>query len=74
MNWNEVENNYSNINRHQYTYRSQLPYRCLEALYIMKLLQKGFGFKRFERAITYALEMEGQEVEWTLGFVLAHIQ
>jgi len=74
MNWNDVENRYSNIDRHRYTYRSQLPYRCLEALYIIKLLEKGFGFNKYERVITYALEVEGKEVEWTLGFILSHIQ
>ena len=42
---------------HQYTYTSQLPYRCLEALYIVTLLEKGFGFERDDRSITYALEV-----------------
>ena len=74
MSWNAVENMYSSIDRHRYTYRSQLPYRCLEALYIIKLLQNGFGFDRYDRMITYALEVEGKEVEWTLGFVLSHTQ
>jgi hypothetical protein len=71
--WADVEHAYYNGKPHSYTYPAQLPYRCLEALYIVTLLEKGFGFDRHARDITLALEVSGKEVEWTLGFVLAEV-
>ena len=49
----------------------KLPNRCVEALYITTLLEDGFGFRGTHRGITLALEIDGTEVEWTLGFALA---
>lgn len=49
----------------------KLPNRCVEALYITTLLEDGFGFRGTHRGITLALEVDGTEVEWTLGFALA---
>jgi hypothetical protein len=43
--------------RHPYTRDIQLHDRCFESLYIITLLEKGFGFDRHERTITYALEV-----------------
>jgi len=62
--------------RHQYTSDDRLPYRCVEAVYIVTLLEFGFGFHRNHRNVTYALEVNGAEVEWALGYslsALAHI-
>lgn len=42
---------------HPYTLPHQLSDRCLEGLYMVLLLERGFGFQRHERAITYALEV-----------------
>eukprot|EP01038_Epipyxis_sp_PR26KG_P009285 gene9285-12511_t len=70
MNWSQVE---SNQLSHKYTGPSQLAIRCLEGAYIGTILEKGFGFNRYRRDITFALEVEGSEVEWTLGFALAEI-
>lgn len=44
-------------NRHQFTRTSQLPNRCIEGLYLVTLLQDGFGFDVDDRRITYALEV-----------------
>eukprot|EP00428_Durinskia_dybowskii_P066965 CAMPEP_0170365636 /NCGR_PEP_ID=MMETSP0117_2-20130122/6004_1 /TAXON_ID=400756 /ORGANISM="Durinskia baltica, Strain CSIRO CS-38" /LENGTH=547 /DNA_ID=CAMNT_0010620199 /DNA_START=104 /DNA_END=1747 /DNA_ORIENTATION=+ len=71
--WEEVHDKHSAGVGHQWTYNSQLPYRCMEALYIVTLLEKGFGFDPDSRSITLALEVEGKEVEWTLGYVLAEV-
>jgi hypothetical protein len=60
-------------NKHEYTKNSQLPYRCIEALYMSTLLEHGFGFDGSHRNITLALEVLGHEVEWTLGFALAEV-
>jgi hypothetical protein len=53
------------------TNEDKLPNRCVEALYITTLLEDGFGFRGTHRGITLALEVDGTEVEWTLGFALA---
>jgi hypothetical protein len=71
--WYDVEINMLPA-KHKFTLDSQLPHRCLEALYMMVLLENGFGFDRESRDITLALEVRGHEVEWTLGFALTEIQ
>jgi hypothetical protein len=58
---------------HPYSGNSQLPHRCFEGLYMALLLEHGFGFNGSERHITFALDIEGHEVEWTLGFALANV-
>lgn len=55
--WATVEELYFGERGHSYTYPSQLPHRCLEALYIVTLLEKGFGFDPDGRSITLALEV-----------------
>ena len=57
--------------KHPYTNRKQLPHRCFESLYILLVLHDAFGFARDSRQITFALDVEGHEVEWALGFALA---
>jgi len=55
---------------HQYTSEDELPHRCLEVNYIYALLHHGYGFPMHTRKITYALEVNGMDAEWTLGFAL----
>jgi hypothetical protein len=55
--WSDVKERYDVLGGHEWTYPSQLPYRCLEALYIVTLLEKGFGFDPHMRNITLALEV-----------------
>ena len=55
--WGTLEELYHVERGHSYTYPSQLPHRCLEALYIVTLLEKGFGFAPDSRSITFALEV-----------------
>ena len=62
-----------NTYRHKYTRSNQIWGRCLEGLYMVILLQQGFGFSDTERRITIALEVRDHEVEWTLGFALSEI-
>ena len=57
LSWPALEELYHVERGHSYTYPSQLPHRCLEALYIVTLLEKGFGFDKDSRAITLALEV-----------------
>lgn len=56
-NWEELFDSFVNNNPHPFTRQSQLHDRCFESLYIITLLEKGFGFDRHERSITFALEV-----------------
>jgi len=58
--------------KHPYSGTKQLPHRCFESLYMSLVLEHAFGFARDARLITFALDVEGNEVEWTLGYALAH--
>lgn len=76
MDWHDVNGTFNhsvNVNRtkHKKTSSSGLPYRCFESLYLLLLLEEGFGFGLDERSVTLALKVEGVEVEWTLGYLLA---
>jgi hypothetical protein len=57
MPWSAVKERYDGIQEVHYTYSSQLPYRCMEAVYMVTLLEKGFGFDPHTRSITLALEV-----------------
>lgn len=50
-----------------------LPYRCVEVQYIHTLLKHGYGFPGDSRNITFVLNIDGMEVEWTLGYALAEV-
>mmetsp|Transcript_45199 Transcript_45199/g.57885 ORF Transcript_45199/g.57885 Transcript_45199/m.57885 type:complete len:430 (+) Transcript_45199:416-1705(+) len=58
---------------HRWTWDDQMPHRCFETVFIATLLKEGFGIHPEHRTITYALELEGMEVEWTLGYLLSKI-
>lgn len=70
---NHEANRAMQIKKHKYTRSDQLQYRCLEGVYLLNLLENGFGFNRNSRNITLALDVKGHEAEWTLGFALAEI-
>eukprot|EP01035_Chromulina_nebulosa_P017505 gene17505-23062_t len=72
INWEDVKLNMLG-RKHKYTMDYKLPHRCFEALYIALLLEDGFGFDGTHRNITIALEVQGKEVEWTLGYALAEL-
>ena len=64
---------YRIVEKHKYTRDWQLQNRCFEGLYISTLLEHGFGIDGSQKMVTLALEVEGVEVEWTLGFALAEL-
>lgn len=72
MDWSQISSAYE-TNKHPYTRSYQLSQRCVEALYIVTLIEHGFGFDADSRGITIALEVEGSEVEWTLGYALSEV-
>ena len=55
LHWSDVENNMYNI--HTYTKNQQLPNRCLEGLYIVTLLEHGYGLEGRHQNITLALDV-----------------
>mmetsp|Transcript_43894 Transcript_43894/g.102578 ORF Transcript_43894/g.102578 Transcript_43894/m.102578 type:complete len:434 (+) Transcript_43894:102-1403(+) len=55
---------------HKYTDMDNLPYRCFQANYILVLLGEIYGFDRESRKVTFALEVEGEDLEWPLGALL----
>jgi len=58
-------------NAHSFTRAEVLPHRCLESVYMVTLLRDGYGFHPESRDITFSFLVDGSEVEWTLGMVLA---
>jgi len=56
---------------HEWTWSHQMPHRCFEAVFVASWLEHGLGLGAESRAVTYAVDMSGMEVEWTLGFALA---
>lgn len=55
---------------HEYTRYEGFPHRCLEVTYISTLLRDGFGFDGGARGVTFAFDIAGAEVEWTMGMML----
>ncbi len=67
--WEHAELSY--LGQHRFTSDDQFPYRCLEGLFIVTLLNEAFGFDSNINTITYAVDLDGLEVEWTIGHALA---
>jgi hypothetical protein len=57
MDWDALFFDYKENKPHPYTNERELKNRCFQALYMITLLEKGFGFQRQTRTITYALEV-----------------
>lgn len=47
--------------------------RCFESLFIFALMEKLFFLQDNSTQISFLHEIEGVEVEWTLGFILSHV-
>mmetsp|Transcript_46674 Transcript_46674/g.109017 ORF Transcript_46674/g.109017 Transcript_46674/m.109017 type:complete len:436 (+) Transcript_46674:69-1376(+) len=56
--------------RHQFTDYDNLPFRCFQANYILVLLGEVYGFAKDSRKVTFALEVDGEDLEWPLGALL----
>jgi len=59
------------IGSHSFTREEVLPHRCMEAVYMVTLLKDGYGFHPESRDITFTFDVDGSEVEWTLGMALS---
>ncbi|CAM9318790.1 unnamed protein product, partial [Discosporangium mesarthrocarpum] len=74
MDWDMIGKDHpEGVALHAYTSKKGLPHRCVEAVYVTTLLRDGYGFPEHSRNVTFALEAEGMEVEWTLGFALSEL-
>merc|ERR1719203_123874 len=60
--------------KHKFTQPHKLPHRCFELNYIVALLSRGYGFKEEERLFNIVTDIEGEEIEWTLGAFLHGLQ
>ena len=84
MEWNYIETELRGL--HKWTWDHQMPHRCFEVVAINTLLRDGWGFDAgasFEHVdglqpfgegsgpISFAVEVAGMELEWTLGYALA---
>jgi len=56
--------------RHAYTGSDNAPNRCFQVNYILVLLQEVYGFAEDGRSITFALDVDGEDLEWPLGALL----
>ena len=70
-NWHGDLDDIGEQRMHRFTRADILPHRCMEAVYIATLLRHGFGFHPKARDITFAFDVEGSEVEWSLGMALS---
>jgi hypothetical protein len=69
MDWKDtLEHIHKDI--HSYTRPEGFPHRCFESIYVGTFLKYGYGFAGDSRDITYAFDIDGAEVEWTLGMML----
>ncbi len=59
---------------HAYTPADVLPSRCVEAAFVLVLLRDAYGVPVASRQVEFALEVDGEEVEWTWGYVLAEVE
>jgi len=55
---------------HPFTGFDNGPYRCFQANYILILLGEMYGFKPDGRTVTFALDVQGEDLEWPLGALL----
>eukprot|EP00928_Gymnodinium_smaydae_P064923 TRINITY_DN48156_c0_g1_i1.p1 TRINITY_DN48156_c0_g1~~TRINITY_DN48156_c0_g1_i1.p1 ORF type:complete len:461 (+),score=72.97 TRINITY_DN48156_c0_g1_i1:65-1384(+) len=56
--------------RHRFTQADNAPFRCFQVNYILVLLQDMYGFAEDGRSITFALDVDGEDLEWPLGALL----
>ena len=55
--WEALKEDFDS-NKHAYTRTFQLPQRCVEALYMVTLLERGFGLDEDYKGVTIALEVQ----------------
>mmetsp|Transcript_68544 Transcript_68544/g.216728 ORF Transcript_68544/g.216728 Transcript_68544/m.216728 type:complete len:452 (-) Transcript_68544:21-1376(-) len=56
--------------KHHFTGAHKVPHRCFEINYIAALLSVGYGFGPDEKIFRIVEDIDGREIEWTLGAFL----
>eukprot|EP00933_Yihiella_yeosuensis_P006614 TRINITY_DN111349_c0_g1_i1.p1 TRINITY_DN111349_c0_g1~~TRINITY_DN111349_c0_g1_i1.p1 ORF type:complete len:454 (-),score=116.27 TRINITY_DN111349_c0_g1_i1:67-1428(-) len=56
--------------RHRFTPDKKVPHRCFEINYVTALLSTGYGFGDQDRIFKIVEDINGGEIEWTLGAFL----
>jgi len=56
--------------KHRFTGAKKIPHRCFEANYVAALLSTGYGFSDNQRSFRVVEDIDGGEIEWTLGAFL----
>eukprot|EP00743_Colponemidia_sp_Colp-15_P008888 GILK01009698.1.p1 GENE.GILK01009698.1~~GILK01009698.1.p1 ORF type:complete len:522 (+),score=88.51 GILK01009698.1:84-1649(+) len=67
--WDVVRSSFVGLDPHTST--QQLPARCFDVAYALVLLEKGYLFKDGTRVISYAEDVGGKQIRWSLGYVLS---
>lgn len=61
----------SKVTPHPFTKASLLPHRCFEAVYMVALLEDGYGLDPERRDVSFVYLVNNTEVEWSLGMAMA---
>lgn len=56
--------------KHSFTGAHKVPHRCFEANYVVSLLSHAYGFDEGARLFRVVADVNGNEIEWTLGAFL----
>mmetsp|Transcript_27075 Transcript_27075/g.58961 ORF Transcript_27075/g.58961 Transcript_27075/m.58961 type:complete len:461 (+) Transcript_27075:145-1527(+) len=68
--WSALQDFAHGDSRHKFTPAKKVPHRCFEINYIIALLSVGYGLPSQERLFHIVDEIDGGEIEWTLGAFL----
>lgn len=71
LDWSYVQT--SLMDQHKYTKNTQLANRCIESLYIVTLLEHGFGFDGQSRNVTIALDVSLKSAIYMSIYTCNHI-
>ena len=74
LSWETINERLDVKRVHTFTSRKGFPHRCLEGVYIVTLLRDGFGFESDGRSVSFLYDIEGSEVEWSIGALLVDSQ
>lgn len=61
---------YEASTKHSFTPPHKVPHRCFEANYVVSLLSHAYGFDEGARLFRVVADVNGNEIEWTLGAFL----
>lgn len=69
LHWSELDKDLRRV--HPLTPEHKVSHRCFEVVYVSVLLRNTLRFETNKRKVTFALSINGVEVEWAIGAFLA---